>query len=79
MTKFDIKKHYLVPKHIKISKKEAQDLFKEHNITIKELPKISRKDPAIKDLKLEAGDIIKIIRSSPTAKEAVFYRGVIDE
>ena len=37
---------------------------------------ISAKDPAIKELNAEVGDVIKIIRDSPTERDAVFYRVV---
>ena len=71
--------HDFVPLHEKISAKEAEELFEFHNITIKELPKILKKDPAIRHLNAEENDIIKITRKSPTAGVSVFYRGVINE
>ncbi|MGV8168759.1 MAG: DNA-directed RNA polymerase subunit H [Candidatus Nanoarchaeia archaeon] len=71
--------HLLVPAHSKLSEKEAQELLKAHNITIKQLPKIYIDDPAIRHLDVKENDIIKIIRYSPTAGKTVFYRGVIDE
>jgi DNA-directed RNA polymerase subunit H len=74
-----IVKHELIPLHEKITEKEAQELFKYHNITIKELPKIIRNDPAIRHLEAKENDIIKITRASPTAGKTIFYRGVINE
>lgn len=71
--------HFLVPVHIKVSDKEKEELLKKYNVTIKELPKIYADDPAIRHLEAKENDIIKIIRKSPTAGEAVFYRGVINE
>jgi DNA-directed RNA polymerase subunit H len=71
--------HELIPKHEKITDKEAQALFEFHNITIKELPKIIKNDPAIRHLNAKENDIIKITRASPTAGISVFYRGVINE
>jgi DNA-directed RNA polymerase subunit H len=48
-------------------------------INFKDLPKITNKDPAILEIaEVKSGDIIKITRKSSTAKETVFYRGVID-
>ena len=76
--KFDVTKHHLVPKHIKISEKEKQELLKRYNITTKELPKILIEDPAIKNLEVKIGDVVKILRKSPTAGEFVFYRCVIN-
>lgn len=77
--KYDVSKHYLVPKHTKLNEKEKQELLEQYGITVKELPKILRKDPAIVRLNAAVGDVIKIARNSPTAIEAVFYRGVVDE
>jgi len=76
--KIDITKHILVPKHIKITEKEKKELFERYNLRFVDLPKILKNDPAIKDLNVKVGDVIKIIRKSPTAGEAVFYRGVIN-
>ncbi len=75
----DIKKHILVPKHLKLSEKEKTNLLEKYDISIKQLPKILKQDPAIQGLNAKLGDIIKVIRQSPTAKEAIFYREVINE
>jgi DNA-directed RNA polymerase subunit H len=72
-------KHTLVPEHVKLSEDEKKELLEFHNITIKDLPKILVGDPAIKHLEAVEGDIIKILRISPTSGSAVFYRGVINE
>ncbi|MBT4824314.1 DNA-directed RNA polymerase subunit H [Candidatus Woesearchaeota archaeon] len=77
-TKFDVTKHIFVPKHIIISDREKNQLFKTYSITLRELPKIYSNDPAIKHLKTKAGDVVKIVRKSPTAGETVYYRGVIN-
>ncbi len=76
--KYDVRKHILVPEHIKLNDKEKKELLKNYHISLKELPKINKKDPAIEHLNAKEGDIIKIIRKSPTASEAIFYRGVIN-
>jgi DNA-directed RNA polymerase subunit H len=74
--KFDIIKHELVPKHAVISEKEKKELTDKYRLSIQNFPRILSKDPAIKHLKVKEGDIIKIIRPSKTAGEAVFYRRV---
>lgn len=66
----------LIPKHVKLSEKEKEAVFKKYNITTIELPKILKDDPAIQGLGVKAGDVVKVVRKSPTAGEAVFYRGV---
>jgi len=77
--KIIIKKHVLMPEHIKLSEKEKQEVLERYNISLKELPKIKKDDPAIASLNVKVGDVIKIIRTSPTAAETVFYRGVVSE
>ena len=77
--KFDIKSHILVPKHSKLNQKETKALFSRLNITPRELPKISIKDPAIAGLDVKISDVIKIERQSPTAGKAIYYRGVTSE
>lgn len=71
--------HMFIPKHEKLSEEEVKALYDRYNIGLRELPKITRKDPAIKHLNPKPSDIIKITRDSPTAGKTVFYRGVIDE
>ena len=76
MKKLDLTKHLLIPKHVKLNDKETQDLLKRYNITLNNLPKISKGDPAISPLSAKPGDVIKILRNSATAGESVFYRVV---
>jgi len=77
--KFDITKHFLVPKHSKLSEKEKKELFEKYGISMKEIPKISHKDAGIKELNVKQGDIIVVERNSPTAGNIRFYRGVVNE
>lgn len=74
-TKMD---HFLIPVHEKLSEKEKKVLFEQYNITIKELPKISVKDPSIRHLDAHVGDVIRISRNSEITGKAIYYRGVID-
>jgi len=76
--KFKVDKHVLTPKHLKFGEREKAQLLEKYHVTSKELPKILKTDAAIKDLDAKPGDIIKIIRKSPTAGESVFYRGISD-
>lgn len=75
----DISKHILVPKHTKLSDKEKKELLEKYNSSVREFPKILKKDPAIGHLDVNHGDIIKITRKSSTSGESVFYRAVLDE
>ncbi len=70
--------HIFVPKHSKISEKERKELLEIYHIDAEHLPKIFTDDPAIQDLEVKAGDIVKIVRKSPTAGEIAFYRNVIE-
>lgn len=75
---FDIMGHKLVPLHVVISEKERDELFKKYNITPDQLPKILNTDPVAVSIGAKSGQIIKIVRKSQTAKEAVAYRLVVE-
>ena len=66
--------HILQPKHTKLSSSEAEKLLVKFNIALAQLPKISKKDPAIPD-GCNTGDIVKIERTGDI--EEVYYRVVI--
>ena len=74
---FDIKKHSLVPEHIKVTEEEKKELLENYNIKLNQLPMMLLSDPAIEALKPEIGDIIKIIRDSPTNVKQEFFRVVV--
>ena len=76
--KFKVDKHILTPKHLKLGEREKAQLLEKYRVTSKELPKIIKTDSAIKELDAKLGDIVKIIRKSPTAGDAIFYRVVSD-
>jgi len=75
--KIDITSHVLVPEHILLTKEEGIKVLSKYNINPNQLPRISRKDPAISHLDPKVGDIIKITRKSPTASKSAYYRVVI--
>lgn len=76
--KFKTDKHILIPKHSKLSDSQKEKLLEKYNISIKELPRILKTDPAIGSLDVKSGDVIKITRKSQTAGEAIFYRVVVN-
>ena len=76
--KFKVDKHTLTPKHIKVSDKEKAQLLEKYHVTSKELPKILKTDAALRELDAKQGDLIKIVRKSPTAGDAYFYRVISD-
>ena len=77
-TTFDIMRHTLVPQHTIISKEEAKELFEKYDMTTDQLPKIIDTDPVVVFIGAKPGQIIKIVRKSHTAKEAVAYRLVVE-
>ncbi len=79
MKNIDIKKHILVPEHSKLTKQEIQELLEKYKIALNDLPRILLTDSAIEKLSVKSGDVIKIIRNSPTAGTAIYYRVVTNE
>lgn len=77
-TKIDISKHSFVPRHIKLTEEEAEQVLKHYNISIKQLPSIRKSDPALREMNVKIGDVIKIMRNSQTAGEYRFYRAVVN-
>jgi len=77
-SKFDILEHELVPKHILLDKKEAEAVLEKYKIKPYQLPYIKSSDPAAEAIGAKPGDIVKIVRRSPTAGEAIAYRYVVE-
>ncbi|MDI6721654.1 MAG: DNA-directed RNA polymerase subunit H [Candidatus Aenigmarchaeota archaeon] len=66
-----------VPKHVVLAPDEKAEFLKQYNITVKQLPRIKESDAAVKMTGAKKGDVLKIIRNSPVAGEAVYYRVVV--
>jgi DNA-directed RNA polymerase subunit H len=73
----DVSKHKFVPKHVILNDKETGKLLQQYNITLNQLPRILTSDPMVEKLGAKIGDIIKIIRTSPTAGTISYYRVVV--
>ncbi len=73
--KFNPLSHVLVPKHEVLSETEKKDFLEKNNFSIDQLPQISIKDPAIKNLKIKKDDIIKITRGTSAHN---YYRRVVE-
>jgi DNA-directed RNA polymerase subunit H (RpoH/RPB5) len=65
-----------VPKHILLNDAEKETVLKQYGISLKQLPRIPVTDPIITILCGKPGDIVKIVRKSPTAGEILYYRVV---
>jgi DNA-directed RNA polymerase subunit H len=74
---YDILKHELVPEHVILEEKEKKELLEKLRITAVNLPKILSNDPVVKTIGAKEGDILKIIRKSPTAGTSIYYRVVV--
>ncbi len=75
---YNIFDHQLVPKHDLLSKRDAEELMHEFHIQPHQLPYLKASDPTSQALHAEPGDIIRIIRRSPTAGEVTVYRYVVE-
>lgn len=76
---FNILKHQLVPEHTILNDDEKKELFQKLNVTSQQLPKILTNDAVVKAIGAKEGDILKIIRKSPTAGKSIYYRVVVKE
>lgn len=62
---------------ILIPKEEAKALMRQLRLRPWQLPWIRASDPLAKSVGAKPGDVLKIVRDSPTAGEAVVYRLVV--
>lgn len=71
----NISKHVLVPPHRKLTAEETTEAMRRLHITSKtQLPLIKHADPQARYLGLVPGDMVEILRPSPTAGEARVLR-----
>ena len=71
--------HVLVPKHVVLSEKEVQALVDSTHKSVDALPIIFSDDPALAEIEVKSGDVIKIERLSPvTQKIELYYRIVVE-
>eukprot|EP00873_Tetraselmis_striata_P043944 jgi/Tetstr1/464208/TSEL_009013.t1 len=74
-TQYNVTEHELVPRHAKLGPDEAERVLVD--LCVKNrflLPAISSTDPVARYLLLQAGDIVRIERPSPTSGKSVTYR-----
>ena len=72
---FNILEHEMQPTFRILSTNEKQQIMKRYNVTKdKEFPDISRFDPVSQAIGVRPGELIEIIRSSPTAVNSPYYR-----
>ncbi len=64
--------HILQPKHVKLKEEESIKLLEKYNLIREQLPKIKSTDPAIADLSVKKGDIIRILRKDEVGEKEYF-------
>ena len=64
-------------KHSKLSQKEISELLERFNISLVQLPKIKKSDPALPE-GCEVGEVIKIIRKNEEGDDEEYFRVVVD-
>ena len=77
-TSFNIFDHEFVPKHEILTEEEREKLLAEYKVHPYQLPSIKASDPAITAIGARSGDIVRVIRKSPTAGKYVAYRYVVE-
>ncbi len=75
---FSIFDHFLVPVHQILTPEEREEVLKKYRVKPYQLPRIKASDPVVRAIGAKPGDILKIIRDSPTAGKYVSYRYVIE-
>ena len=72
---FNLLKHSFVPPHIILTEEESDIMMKKYNIMDKsQMPDISRFDPVALSIGLRPNEICKIIRTSKTSIQSIYYR-----
>ena len=66
----------LQPKHSKLKEEEIKTLLEKFNISLGQMPKIKKSDPALPE-GVQEGDIIKIERKGE--KDTTYYRVVVSD
>ncbi len=64
--------HILQPKHTKLKQEEVVKLLIKYNISLAQLPKISKEDASIFDLNPQLGEVVKIERKTEEGSEDYF-------
>jgi len=75
---FNIFGHEFVPKHEILTSEEREKILAKYRVKPYQLPRIKASDPAAKAIGARPGDMVRIIRESPTAGRYVAYRYVVE-
>ncbi len=77
MSKSELQDHVMVPTHEILDEDQTEEFLKTLGIDKEQLPKIRADDPVIKEIGAKIGNVVRIIRESPTAGKSVVYRLVV--
>ena len=75
---FNIFEHYLVPKHEILSPEDKAEVLKKYRVERYQFPLMKTSDPIAKVIGAKFGDLIRVVRKSPTAGEYISYRYVVE-
>jgi DNA-directed RNA polymerase subunit H len=75
---FNIFGHVLVPKHEIVPVEEREKLLNEYRVQPYQLPRLKASDPGAKAIGAKPGDVVRILRDSPTAGKYTSYRYVVE-
>jgi DNA-directed RNA polymerase subunit H (RpoH/RPB5) len=75
---FNIFEHEFVPKHEILTDEEKEKILEKYRMKPYQLPRINASDPAAKAIGANPGDVVRIIRESPTAGKYIAYRYVVE-
>jgi len=75
--KVNVLEHELVPKHVLLSREEAARILRRMGVSPHQLPWILASDPVAKAIGAKPGDVVMVIRGSPTAGVSVAFRYVV--
>ncbi|MDY7083258.1 MAG: DNA-directed RNA polymerase subunit RpoH/Rpb5 C-terminal domain-containing protein, partial [Halobacteria archaeon] len=62
MSGFDVTEHEMVPDHVVLDDDEVEELTERYDIRPTDLPKISEKDAAARQVDASPGDVLKVVR-----------------
>jgi DNA-directed RNA polymerase subunit H len=74
---FNVFDHDFVSKHEILSPEERKKLLENYKVQPYQLPRINASDPAIIAVGANPGDVVRVIRKSPTAGRYIAYRYVV--
>ena len=72
-----IMNHVLVPIHEIVPEEEATEIIKKYGQRKEKFPNIVSSDPVVEELGAKKGDIIRIMRETPTAGKSIYFRQVV--